>query len=166
MHIAANRNGYIENFMHQSNSPWTSDVFQFATWEHREPKRHHLAWKYIIWRIDRQNWSTSAPVKAEEWSKNEKGHVRNRNVTSRMFAETTYVVAVPHRFTCVVIPMILLYISTATTTTTVLRVYISSFIEIHSGVLVPHWPFPLLWLLACTPVCITVINIWYVYVFL
>ena len=60
-----------------------------------------------------------------------------------MFAQTTHVVAAPHGFACVVIP--------AT------RLYISSFIEIRSGVSEPRgvkiWPFPLLWLVAFTTAC-------------
>jgi len=63
-----------------------------------------------------------------------------------VFAQTTHVVAAPHGFACVVIP--------AT------RLYISSFIEILSGVSEPRgvkiWPFPLLWLVAFTTACTTV----------
>ena len=63
-----------------------------------------------------------------------------------MFPQTTHVVAAPHGFACVVIPAA--------------RLYIPSFIEIHSGVSEPQvvkiWPFPLLWLVAFTTACTTV----------
>ena len=63
-----------------------------------------------------------------------------------VFAQTTHVVAAPHGFACVVIP--------------VARLYIPSFIEIRSGVSEPQgveiWPFPLLWLVAFTTACTTV----------
>ena len=63
-----------------------------------------------------------------------------------MFAQTTHVVAAPHGFACVGIP--------------VTRLYIPSFIEIRSGASEPQgvkiWPVPLLWLVAFTTACTTV----------
>jgi len=75
----------------------------------------------------------------------EKKYLRNRNVTSHVFAETTHVVVPPHRFASVV--------------TLLTQFYIPSFIEIRSGVLEPRGRcrFPLLWLLALTTAC-TVIR--------
>ena len=63
-----------------------------------------------------------------------------------VFAQTTHVVAAPHGFACVGIP--------------VTQLYIPSFIKIRSGVSEPNgvkiWPFPLLWLVAFTTACTTV----------
>jgi len=63
-----------------------------------------------------------------------------------VFAQTTHVVAAPHGFACVGIPMT--------------RLYIPTFIEIRLGVSEPqgiqNWPFPLLWLVAFTTACTTV----------
>ena len=69
-----------------------------------------------------------------------------QHVFFHVFAQTTHVVAAPHGFACVGIP--------AT------RLYIPSFIEIHSRVSEPQgvkiWPFPLLWLVAFTTAYTTV----------
>ena len=63
-----------------------------------------------------------------------------------VFAQTTHVVAAPHGFACVGIPLT--------------RLYILSVIEIRSGVSelqgVKIWPFPLLWLFAFTTACTTI----------
>jgi len=68
------------------------------------------------------------------------------HVFFHVFAQTTHVVAAPHRFACVVIHAA--------------RLYIPSFIETRSGVSEPQgvniWPFPLLWLVAFTTACTTV----------
>jgi len=63
-----------------------------------------------------------------------------------VFAQTTHVVAAPHGFACVGIPATWLYIS--------------SFIEIRSGVSEPQgvkfWPFSVLWLFTFATACTTV----------
>ena len=66
-----------------------------------------------------------------------------------VFVHTTHVVAATHGFACMGKPTI--------------RLYIRSLIEIRSGVSEPHgvkiWLFPLLWLVAFTTACTTVLLI-------
>jgi len=98
---------------------------------HRDPQIRHFLHRTHYMTCRYQNRLTGAGcVQAG-------GILRNRNLTSHMFTETTHTVATPHGFACVVIPM--------------MQLYIPSFIEIYSGVFEPWgveiWPFPLLWLL-------------------
>ena len=53
----------------------------------RTAKRHIIAWKDFIWRIDQQNWSTSATCARAHETKKDKG--RNFSVANSLFAQTT-----------------------------------------------------------------------------
>jgi len=83
------------------HDPKITVFWEFDPWMgryiNRTPKRHILAWKDVIWHIDRQNRSTGATcARAHETKKTKKPYGTN-TVKNWVFAQTTHVVRSKYR---------------------------------------------------------------------